>query len=104
MIADSLHLKITKSLSPVYLEVINESGDHHGYVIGQESHFKLIIVSNDFNGLNRLKRHRLVYDVINEETQLIHAISLVTLTEAEWNERGGIESISGSPRCRGGSL
>ncbi|EXG67700.1 bolA-like family protein [Acinetobacter baumannii 24812_10] len=37
-------------LAPSHLEVINESAGHGGYFPGKESHFKVIVVSEEFNG------------------------------------------------------
>lgn len=41
--------KLTAELGPSHLEVINESGDH-GAREGTESHFKVIVVSDKFDG------------------------------------------------------
>lgn len=45
--------KITEALSPSHLEVINESGNH-GAGEGAESHFKVIVVSDKFDGKGNL--------------------------------------------------
>ena len=39
-----------QELSPVHLEVVNESSGHGGYFPGKESHFKVIVVSDIFQG------------------------------------------------------
>ncbi|MGY8992269.1 MAG: BolA family protein, partial [Rhodospirillales bacterium] len=41
--------KISESLAPSYLEVINES-HMHSVPPGSESHFKVIIVADSFEG------------------------------------------------------
>ena len=46
------------ALSPSYLEVINESSNHSGPAT--ESHFKLIVVSDYFNDLALITRHRFI--------------------------------------------
>ncbi len=45
----------------------------------------LIIVSSDFEGLNRVKRQQLVYSKLNDKIQSgeIHAVSMRTLTPEE---------------------
>ena len=48
--------RLSKAFEPLHLEVINES---HGR-IEDESHFKVIVVSEAFDGLSLIKRHRAV--------------------------------------------
>ena len=58
---------------------------YHLVVKGDGSHFQAIIVSNDFNNLGRLDRHKLVYDALgNCFAEDVHALSLKTYTEDEW--------------------
>ena len=93
--------KISKSLSPVVFEIINESNKHGGYFDGKESHFKLVVVSSDFQGLPLIKRHRLVNSLLAEElAEDIHALSLVTKTPEQWEANS---SVPKSPNCLGGS-
>jgi BolA protein len=101
MIAEVLEEKLAREFSPLHLEVINES-EQHNVPKGAESHFKIIMVSERFEGLRQLQRHRLVFDVIKDETSLIHAITLFTYTGGEWEARG--QSVAESPKCRGGSV
>ena len=71
--------KIRQALSPLSLEVINESGKHRGHAGDDgsgESHFKLIIVSQAFDGMPLLARQRLVHEVLKDELKQIHALSL----------------------------
>ncbi|KAJ6881022.1 hypothetical protein NC651_027764 [Populus alba x Populus x berolinensis] len=49
-----------------------------------ETHFNVKIVSPKFDGLNLVKRHRLVYDALAEELQSgLHALSIVAKTPQE---------------------
>ena len=49
-----------------------------------ETHFKVRIVSDSFEGLKTIDRHRLVYVVLEEELLgPVHALSLETLTPEE---------------------
>jgi len=82
-----------------HLDVINES-HMHNVAPGSESHFKVTIVSDSFDDLMLIKRHRLVNSALSEELQQIHALALHTLTPAEWSERQG--KVADSPHCRGG--
>ena len=92
--------KLEKALSPEHLEVINES-HMHNVPEGSESHFKVIIVSDDFKDKMLLARHRLVNKVLEEELKgSIHALALHTMTMEEWFEKG---KAAESPPCEGGS-
>ena len=92
--------KLEKALSPEHLEVINES-HMHNVPEGSESHFKVVIVSDDFKDKMLLARHRLVNNVLEEELKgSIHALALHTMTMEEWFDKG---KAAESPPCEGGS-
>ena len=93
--------KLAESCRPLHLEVINESHQHN-VPPGSESHFKVVIVSPDFEGKRQVARHQIVYKLLADELQnQIHALALHTYTEAEWRERNGNAPLS--PPCLGGS-
>jgi len=81
---DSIQRKLMKGLSPVMLEVIDESEQHKGHAGAQqtsspsgETHFKVTAVSSEFEGLGRVQRHRKVYQLLEEEMSgPVHALSL----------------------------
>ena len=53
-------------------------------VIGDGEHFQAVIVSSEFEGLTRVKRHQLVYAALGDRMrEEIHALSMQTLTPAE---------------------
>lgn len=82
-----------------HLEVINESHLHGTPT--DDSHFKLIVVSEDFTGKRLLQRHRLVNKAL--ATLLagpIHALALHTYSPEEWQQ---VKDVPASPACRGGS-
>ena len=59
-------------------------------VEGDGVHFSALIVSAKFAGLNRVKRHQLVYQALGSSMDgEIHALSMRTLTPEERSERGG---------------
>jgi len=92
--------KLTKELAPSHLEVIDESYLHN-VEPGKESHVRIVIVSEQFENLNLVKRHQLIYQQINEELEgPIHAISLHTFTDSEWKDKN--ETAQDSPDCLGG--
>ena len=61
----------------------------HVEVRGDGAHFEAIIVSPAFAGLSRVKQHQLVYAALGDRMrEEIHALSMQTLTPAQWAERG----------------
>ena len=57
----------------------------HLEVEGDGRHFFATIVSAEFAGLTRIKRHQRVYAALGERMrEEIHALSMKTLTPAEW--------------------
>ena len=57
----------------------------HCQVSGDGHHFEAVIVSPAFEGLNRVRRHQLVYGALGDRMrEEIHALSMKTLTPAEW--------------------
>lgn len=57
----------------------------HLEVLGDGQHFEAVIVSAAFDGKSRVQRHQLVYAALGDRMrQEIHALSMRTLTPAEW--------------------
>jgi len=79
--------KLREKLSPVRLEVTDESARHAGHSGAHpegETHFHITIVSESFRGLGRVARQRMVYEILGEELRThVHALSLTTLTPEE---------------------
>ncbi|WP_312962754.1 BolA family protein [Stutzerimonas nitrititolerans] len=85
-----------QALQPEYLQVLDES---HMHSRGQETHYKAVIVSPHFAGLNSVKRHQKAYAAMGELMQQIHALALHTYTPEEWQQQGVAPA---SPVCAGG--
>ena len=97
----SIEKKLKEVLSPIHIEVIDESYLHN-VEPGRESHVRIVAISELFEGLNLVKRHQLIYAEIQEEIDgPIHALSIHTFTEQEWKEKN--EKAEASPDCLGGS-
>ncbi|QKQ23683.1 BolA family transcriptional regulator [Candidatus Ruthia endofausta] len=90
--------QLQTALSPSHLEVINESHNHSGPA--SESHFKLIVVSDYFNDLKLIERHRFINQLFKEEMNHIHALAMHTYTPDEWQMKN---SAPDSPKCAGAS-
>ena len=57
----------------------------HVEVEGDGRHFFATIVSAEFEGTSRVKRHQRVYEALGDRMrEQIHALSMKTLTPAEW--------------------
>lgn len=89
-----------QKLNPKHLEVVNESYMHN-VPKGSESHFKVLVVSEEFKGLQLIKRHRMVNGLVKEALQenFVHALSIEAKAPEEFTEGYTIEP---SPSCRGG--
>jgi BolA protein len=85
-----------QALQPEHLQVLDES---HMHSRGQETHYKAVIVSEQFAGLSAVKRHQKAYAAMGELMQQIHALALHTYTPEEWKEQGVAPA---SPACAGG--
>ena len=82
---------LRERLSAVHVEVIDESHLHAGPAGAREGggHFRAVVVSKLFEGKNPIARQRLVYDALEGAMGAdIHALSMKTLTPAQWLESG----------------
>jgi len=87
---------INSSLRPLFLEVIDESHNHHRE--GHETHFKIVCVAAEFAGLSLVGRHRKLHELLSSETANgLHAIHLQLLSPAEYETAKEVES----PNCLG---
>lgn len=79
-IEDYIRKQITEHLNPSHLEVINESHLHAGHAGDDgsgQTHFKVVVVSAKFDGMQVVQRHRLVNDLLsNCFNNGLHALSL----------------------------
>jgi BolA protein len=88
ILQQKIEAKLQAELGPSHLEVINES-HMHKVPPGSETHFKVVVVSDRFDGLSAVKRHQLVYGVLAEEMNAptkprIHALAITSRTPTEW--------------------
>lgn len=84
--------KLTEAFAPARLEIENESHLHHGHAGSPgtgDSHFRLLIVSNAFEGVGRVERQRKVYAVLADELAgPVHALAMTALTPEEAASKG----------------
>lgn len=86
-----------QALSPGHLDVLDES---HMHSRGLETHYKVVIASEAFEGRPAVRRHQAVYAALGGLMGEIHALALHAYTPAEWAAQAAAPD---SPRCMGGS-
>ena len=88
--------KVQQELNPALVELSNESHMHSGP--GNESHYKLVVVSKNFENLTRVERQQKVYGLLKDEfSSGLHALTMRLKTPEEW---GGKDSTDfSSPDC-----
>ena len=96
----SVEKKIEHTLSDNFilshLEVINESHMHGG--TNPETHFKVILVSDEFEDVKLVQRHRKINQLLKYELENgVHALSLHLFTQSEWKSKA--EYVKDSPPC-----
>ncbi len=53
-------------------------------VEGDGRHFDAVIVSKAFEGKGMLQQQRLVFQVLGDKMEIIHALSMKTFTPEQW--------------------
>lgn len=75
-----IETRLREAFAPRVLSVVDESERHRGhagYQEGGESHFRVTIESDAFQGLGRIERHRAVHAALGRELVAeIHALAL----------------------------
>ena len=75
-----------QSLAPEHLDIQDDSALHAGHAGARDGggHYSLTIVSARFANLNRVQRHRLIYQTLGElMTGRVHALAIRALTPEE---------------------
>ncbi|MGH8750930.1 MAG: BolA family protein [Burkholderiales bacterium] len=74
------------ALTPEKLEIVDESSKHAGHEGAKSGggHYRMTIVSPEFQGKNTMLRHRMVYDALGTMMKSeIHALTIKALTPQE---------------------
>jgi len=85
---ETIETRLRERLAPIHLEVIDDGAQHVGHAGAASGggHFSVFVVSESFEGKNRVARHRLVYDLLQDMMQgAIHALALRTVAPSEWS-------------------
>jgi BolA family transcriptional regulator, general stress-responsive regulator len=79
-IGKSLEAKLRAAFQPTFLSVIDESNQHHGHAgshASGESHFRVKVRAQGFQGLSRVAQHRLINQCLAEELKSrVHALAI----------------------------
>ena len=91
--------KIINSLNENFkltsLKIVNESFMHN-VPAGSESHFKIVIVSDNFIKKSLIQRHKEIYKALGEIMNDIHALSIHAFDNKEFELN---PMILDSPQC-----
>lgn len=85
--AEQIERLLRASLRPSHFALVDDSAKHAGHPGASSGggHYNVVIVSEAFEGLGRLERHRLVYDALEGMVGAeIHALALRTPAPSEW--------------------
>ena len=78
--AEKIEAKLKGAFAPRVLEVVDQSEAHRGHAgfqEGGESHFRVTVESEAFQGLSRIAKHRAVHEALGKELMgEIHALAL----------------------------
>ena len=99
LVQNQIEARISENLDVEHMTLENES-HMHNVPAGSESHFKLILVSDVFEGKRLVQRHQLVYGILQDEMTKIHALAMHLYSLKEWRERNAFAPLS--PKCHGG--
>lgn len=77
--------ELLQTLQPQHIEIIDDSALHAGHAGAREGgHYRLLIVSAQFEGKKTMERHRMVYAVLAALMKSgIHALSITAKTPTE---------------------
>jgi BolA protein len=101
VVQQEIEQRLQQHFSPGHLEVANES-HMHSVPANSETHFRVVIVSDAFDGKRKVARHQQVYAELAAQLEgPVHALALHTYTPQEWQQRQ--QQAPQSPDCLGGS-
>lgn len=98
-VQETIESKLSAGLSLQHLEVLNESHNHN-VPANSETHFKVVVVSKQFDDLALVARHRQINEILKEELAgPVHALAIHAYTAEDWRKRHGNAPMS--PPCLG---
>merc|ERR1712174_22445 len=89
-IYNAIYSKLSATLNPTRIELVDNSHQHAGHAGGRfdsnstESHFQLYIVSQFFEDVPLLKRHQIIYALLQPDVMdQIHALQIQAKAPSE---------------------
>jgi BolA protein len=95
IIYETILQRLNESFTTEHLFLENESFKHN-VPPNSESHFKLVIVSSNFNNMPKVQRHQDIYSALSDVMNKIHALSIQAFTLDEYEKN---PVILESPDC-----
>ncbi|MCH7613755.1 MAG: BolA family transcriptional regulator [Candidatus Marinimicrobia bacterium] len=91
---EEIEKRLKRSMNINHLEILDDTGKHiHHKTYERGAHLSAVIVSSNFNDINLLERHRMVYNALNGMIKNeIHALSMKTYTLDEWQYLKGFQN------------
>ncbi|MBC7501683.1 MAG: BolA family transcriptional regulator [Herminiimonas sp.] len=83
---DEIRSRLHATFTPLACQLTDESALHAGHAGAASggSHYRLHLVSDLFEGQNRVNRHRLVYDCLRDMMHTeIHAMAITAVAPSE---------------------
>ena len=79
MLKDDIKKRLTEKISESFIEVEDMTMNNN--------HFSILIISDIFNDLSLVDRHKIIYNIFKDElTNEIHALQIKTYTKNEWKK------------------
>lgn len=100
-VKELIESRLSEGLMPIHLSVENESY-MHSVPDNSETHFRIVVVAEAFQGRRKVQCHQAVYGLLNDIIgKPVHALALHTYGPDEWEHS---QNTPESPACMGGSL
>ena len=86
----NIETRISKIFQPYFFSVNDVSEQHRGHQSFKEnveSHFEVIIVSQEFDNKSKIIRHRMINECLQEDYQSdLHSVSIKAFTIEEYKK------------------
>ena len=99
MMQETITTKLENDFTPSFL-IVNDETHMHNVPSDSQSHFKVIVVSERFQGQSLIKRHRMINKTLEDELKVIHALAIHAYTPEQWHDKQ--DKDLASPPCEGG--
>lgn len=75
---EHIEMRLKSALTDAYIEVHD--------LTGTQDHYKVVVVTSDFEGKLPIKQHRMIYAALAQEMKgPIHALTIEAYTPEQWS-------------------